>query len=105
MARKINLTPASGGDAVLGKTRNLVTMDQRNYASPQGSGAPVPLKAEVDDLLRRKRKAREHKACYPCKPNYCCERNHGFEPMARIGGVLGLTRACLLTSAQADRGR
>lgn len=27
----------------------------------------IPPQAEVDDFLRKKRKAREHKACYPCR--------------------------------------
>lgn len=47
----------------------------------------VPAKAEVDDFLRRKRKAREHKACYPCRQRKvrcdlarpcrtCVEREH-----------------------------
>jgi hypothetical protein len=46
-----------------------------------------PAKAQVDDLLRRKRKAREHKACYPCRQRKvrcdlgrpcrtCVEREH-----------------------------
>ncbi|KAG9958817.1 hypothetical protein KCU61_g8021, partial [Aureobasidium melanogenum] len=49
--------------------------------------AEVPAKAEVDDFLRRKRKAREHKACYPCRQRKvrcdlarpcrtCVEREH-----------------------------
>ncbi|CAK1367299.1 hypothetical protein CB0940_10592 [Cercospora beticola] len=28
---------------------------------------PVPPQQEVDEFLRKKRKAREHKACYPCR--------------------------------------
>lgn len=47
----------------------------------------APAKAEVDDFLRRKRKAREHKACYPCRQRKvrcdlarpcktCVEREH-----------------------------
>lgn len=47
----------------------------------------TPAKAEVDDFLRRKRKAREHKACYPCRQRKvrcdlarpcrtCVEREH-----------------------------
>ncbi|EMC95612.1 hypothetical protein BAUCODRAFT_71670 [Baudoinia panamericana UAMH 10762] len=28
---------------------------------------PQPEQSEVDDFLRKKRKAREHKACYPCR--------------------------------------
>ncbi|KJX99399.1 fungal specific transcription factor domain protein [Zymoseptoria brevis] len=35
---------------------------------PYGETAvPAPPQAEVDDFLRKKRKAREHKACYPCR--------------------------------------
>lgn len=34
---------------------------------PQGYTEAVPPQAEVDDFLRKKRKAREHKACYPCR--------------------------------------
>lgn len=57
-----------------------------NNLSP---GAPIdtPPKAEVDDFLRRKRKVREHKACYPCRQRKvrcdlnrpcktCVEREH-----------------------------
>jgi hypothetical protein len=29
--------------------------------------AIVPPPAEVNEFLRKKRKAREHKACYPCR--------------------------------------
>jgi hypothetical protein len=29
--------------------------------------ASVPPPAEVNEFLRKKRKAREHKACYPCR--------------------------------------
>ncbi|UJO22323.1 uncharacterized protein CLAFUR5_09190 [Fulvia fulva] len=39
----------------------LAAMDTPPY------GEPVPPQAEVDDFLRKKRKAREHKACYPCR--------------------------------------
>lgn len=34
---------------------------------PQGYAEAIPPQAEVDDFLRKKRKAREHKACYPCR--------------------------------------
>ncbi|CAC9884578.1 unnamed protein product, partial [Aureobasidium pullulans] len=57
--------------------------------TPNMTPAPgdVPAKAEVDDFLRRKRKAREHKACYPCRQRKvrcdlarpcrtCVEREH-----------------------------
>jgi hypothetical protein len=27
----------------------------------------VPPQSDVDEFLRKKRKAREHKACYPCR--------------------------------------
>ncbi|KXT00611.1 hypothetical protein AC578_3145 [Pseudocercospora eumusae] len=30
-------------------------------------GEPIPPQQEVDEFLRKKRKAREHKACYPCR--------------------------------------
>ncbi|TKA83098.1 hypothetical protein B0A55_00868 [Friedmanniomyces simplex] len=33
---------------------------------PQGP-EPMPPQSDVDDFLRKKRKAREHKACYPCR--------------------------------------
>jgi len=33
----------------------------------EGAGPLPPAQAEVDEFLRRKRKAREHKACYPCR--------------------------------------
>lgn len=53
--------------------------------SPKATDAPP--KAEVDDFLRRKRKVREHKACYPCRQRKvrcdlarpcrtCVEREH-----------------------------
>ncbi|KAK1088801.1 hypothetical protein LTR33_000378 [Friedmanniomyces endolithicus] len=35
-------------------------------AYPAGA-EPVPPQSDVDDFLRKKRKAREHKACYPCR--------------------------------------
>ncbi|KAK0978103.1 hypothetical protein LTS01_012839 [Friedmanniomyces endolithicus] len=36
--------------------------------SPYPAGAePMPPQSDVDDFLRKKRKAREHKACYPCR--------------------------------------
>lgn len=49
--------------------------------------ADTPPKADVDDFLRRKRKVREHKACYPCRQRKvrcdlnrpcrtCIEREH-----------------------------
>jgi len=60
--------------------------------TPVGNATPsnmseAPAKAEVDDFLRRKRKAREHKACYPCRQRKvrcdlarpcrtCVEREH-----------------------------
>lgn len=34
---------------------------------PYGEGALPPPQEEVNDFLRKKRKAREHKACYPCR--------------------------------------
>lgn len=34
---------------------------------PYGEAALQPPQAEVNDFLRKKRKAREHKACYPCR--------------------------------------
>ena len=27
----------------------------------------APAQSDVDEFLRKKRKAREHKACYPCR--------------------------------------
>ncbi|KAI5364119.1 Putative zn(2)-C6 fungal-type DNA-binding domain, flavin prenyltransferase UbiX [Septoria linicola] len=33
----------------------------------EGYGEPMPQQQEVDEFLRKKRKAREHKACYPCR--------------------------------------
>lgn len=60
-------------------------MEDNTSTSPMPSEAPP--KAEVDDFLRRKRKAREHKACYPCRQRKvrcdlarpcktCVEREH-----------------------------
>lgn len=34
---------------------------------PYGEPSLPPPQAEVNDFLRKKRKAREHKACYPCR--------------------------------------
>lgn len=34
---------------------------------PYGEATSQPPQAEVNDFLRKKRKAREHKACYPCR--------------------------------------
>ncbi|GAM86568.1 hypothetical protein ANO11243_045820 [Dothideomycetidae sp. 11243] len=57
-----------------------------NGLSPS-TAVDTPPKAEVDDFLRRKRKVREHKACYPCRQRKvrcdlnrpcktCVEREH-----------------------------
>ncbi|KAF2157855.1 hypothetical protein K461DRAFT_317884 [Myriangium duriaei CBS 260.36] len=57
-----------------------------NSLSPS-TAVDTPPKAEVDDFLRRKRKVREHKACYPCRQRKvrcdlnrpcktCVEREH-----------------------------
>ena len=64
-------------------------MDNMNGAmgAPAAALHEAPPKAEVDDFLRRKRKAREHKACYPCRQRKvrcdlarpcrtCVEREH-----------------------------
>lgn len=52
-------------------------MDGMNHPSdavmdPQITGLSTPYpdlppQQDVDDFLRKKRKAREHKACYPCR--------------------------------------
>jgi hypothetical protein len=34
---------------------------------PDNSQASMPPQEDVDEFLRKKRKAREHKACYPCR--------------------------------------
>ncbi|KAK4498474.1 hypothetical protein PRZ48_011132 [Zasmidium cellare] len=47
----------------------LAAMETPPY-NPQDVPPPadgIPPKKEVDDFLRKKRKAREHKACYPCR--------------------------------------
>lgn len=68
---------------------------RRGNCAAMDTGTPIiqpmtgdmPAKAEVDDFLRRKRKAREHKACYPCRQRKvrcdlarpcrtCVEREH-----------------------------
>ncbi|KAF2759941.1 hypothetical protein EJ05DRAFT_484823 [Pseudovirgaria hyperparasitica] len=51
-----------------------------NGASPSQSQPPLSLqetpRADVDDILRRKRKAREYKACYPCRQRKVkCDQN------------------------------
>ncbi|KAL1310931.1 hypothetical protein AAFC00_001155 [Neodothiora populina] len=61
-------------------------MEESSVTSPVNM-SETPAKAEVDDFLRRKRKAREHKACYPCRQRKvrcdlarpcrtCVEREH-----------------------------
>lgn len=47
-------------------------MDPDNMAALTGSAysehqASMPPQQDVDEFLRKKRKAREHKACYPCR--------------------------------------
>ncbi|OCK78467.1 hypothetical protein K432DRAFT_301936 [Lepidopterella palustris CBS 459.81] len=45
-------------------------MDMDNQSPPPNSlsfGQDTPPRADVDEILRRKRKAREYKACYPCR--------------------------------------
>lgn len=45
-----------------------VMMDPQIVDTPPSPYAEhVPPQTDVDDLLKRKRKAREHKACYPCR--------------------------------------
>lgn len=65
-------------------------MEHHEGINPENSSAVMsetPAKAEVDDFLRKKRKAREHKACYPCRQRKvrcdlarpcrtCVEREH-----------------------------
>lgn len=51
-------------------------MDPYPVMDPQLNTSPYPeppsqitgpMQSDVDDILRKKRKAREHKACYPCR--------------------------------------
>ncbi|KAJ4346595.1 uncharacterized protein N0V89_010526 [Didymosphaeria variabile] len=35
--------------------------------APANYGQDVPARSDIDEILRRKRKAREYKACYPCR--------------------------------------
>ncbi|KAF2687682.1 hypothetical protein K458DRAFT_295003 [Lentithecium fluviatile CBS 122367] len=35
--------------------------------TPTSFGQDVPQRSDIDEILRRKRKAREYKACYPCR--------------------------------------
>ena len=54
---------------VLRMDPQLAAMETPPY-NPQDVPPPadgIPPKKEVDDFLRKKRKAREHKACYPCR--------------------------------------
>lgn len=71
------LSPSTGMNSKLG-------MDDRSSMSPFNEGRP---KSAVDELLRKKRKVREHKACYPCRQRKvrcdlarpcrtCVEREH-----------------------------
>lgn len=68
-------------------TFSVGAMDESASNISPGLMAEAPPKAEVDDFLRRKRKAREHKACYPCRQRKvrcdlarpcrtCVEREH-----------------------------
>lgn len=41
-----------------------------------GEHGDTPPRADVDEILRRKRKAREYKACYPCRQRKVkCDQN------------------------------
>lgn len=48
-------------------------MDPENIAAltaspyPEPGPASMPPQEDVDEFLRKKRKARDHKACYPCR--------------------------------------
>lgn len=44
---------------------NLAALASSPYGDP--SQASMPPQEDVDEFLRKKRKAREHKACYPCR--------------------------------------
>lgn len=79
------------------------SVDGSSLSPPRAADAPP--KAEVDDFLRRKRKVREHKACYPCRQRKvrcdlgrpcktCVEREHpelcDYHPPAKkqnLGGA------------------
>ena len=69
---------------------NTIIKNNTSSVSPHATDtttAGAPPKSEVDDFLRRKRKVREHKACYPCRQRKvrcdlgrpcrtCVEREH-----------------------------
>lgn len=86
----------------------------------------TPTRSEVDDILKRKRKVREHKACYPCRSRKvkcdsnipcrtCIERNHAdicaFNPPpskkqdtgATHNGDIGATKSIAVERDEWDR--
>ena len=82
-----------------------------NSLSPSTAVDTPPPKADVDDFLRRKRKVREHKACYPCRQRKvrcdlnrpcktCVEREHpelcDYHPPAKRQNV-GASNTAALT--------
>ena len=65
---------------------NLAALSATPYSDHQH--ASMPPQEDVDEFLRKKRKARDHKACYPCrqrKVKYVHMRSVSpLEPAARI---------------------
>lgn len=45
----------------------VAVMDPQIAAMSTPPYPDMPPQQDVDDFLRKKRKAREHKACYPCR--------------------------------------
>jgi len=46
---------------------DVAVMDPQITAMSTSPYTDVPPQQDVDEFLRKKRKAREHKACYPCR--------------------------------------
>ena len=70
---------------------------------PQMSTPPypennAPAQSDVDEFLRKKRKAREHKACYPCRQR----KVKYVQPSRRRLGAFAYCDTALLTNASTD---
>lgn len=57
----------SSGNLNTSKHSKEADMDPQLAGLENYNNDPVPPQQEVDEFLRKKRKAREHKACYPCR--------------------------------------
>ena len=46
---------------------NIAALTASPYPEAEPQQTSMPPREDVDEFLRKKRKAREHKACYPCR--------------------------------------